>query len=113
MLPTADEPVKESFLTIGVEVISAPISVSAPVTTENTPFGSPARSASSHIAKAENGVCGAGFTTMVQPAASAGPDLRVIIAEGKFHGVIAAQTPIGCFRTMIRRSRVKPGITSP
>ena len=27
---------------------------------------------------------------MVQPAASAGPALRVIIAAGKFHGVIAA-----------------------
>jgi hypothetical protein len=31
---------------------------------------------------------------MVQPAASAGPSLRVIIAEGKFHGVIAATTPM-------------------
>jgi hypothetical protein len=29
------------------------------------------------------------LTTTVQPAASAGPTLRVIIAAGKFHGVIA------------------------
>jgi hypothetical protein len=29
----------------------------------------------------------------VQPAASAGPALRAIIAAGKFHGVIAPHTP--------------------
>ena len=28
--------------------------------------------------------------------------MRVIIAIGKFHGVIAAHTPIGCFNTYIR-----------
>jgi hypothetical protein len=39
---------------------------------------------------------------MVQPAASAGPTLRVIIAAGKFHGVIAAQTPMGCLSTTMR-----------
>jgi hypothetical protein len=38
-------------------------------------------------ASAEKGVSGAGLMTTVQPAASAGPSLRVIIAEGKFHGV--------------------------
>jgi hypothetical protein len=31
----------------------------------------------------------AGFSTTVQPAASAGETLRVIIEHGKFHGVIA------------------------
>ena len=54
-----------------------------PVTTLKTPGGIPARSASSASASAENGVCVAGFSTMVQPAASAGPALRVIIAAGK------------------------------
>jgi hypothetical protein len=68
-------------------------------------LGTPARSASSQRASAENGVCDAGFSTMVQPDASAGPILRVIIAAGKFHGVIAAQTPIGCFSTTMRLSR--------
>ena len=33
-------------------------------------------------------------TMLVQPAAIAGPSLRVIIAAGKFHGVIAATTPM-------------------
>jgi hypothetical protein len=38
-------------------------------------------------ARAENGVSGGGFITAVQPAASAAPNFRVIMAEGKFHGV--------------------------
>jgi hypothetical protein len=49
----------------------------------------------------------------LQPAASAGADFRVGIADGKFHGVIPAETPIGCLRTTIRRSGVGCGIVSP
>src|SRR5207244_10344077 len=88
-LPISVEPVKVSLRTIGFEVISPPISLAEPVTQEKTPFGTPARSASSASASAEKGVCVAGFNTIVQPEASAGPILRVIIAAGKFHGVIA------------------------
>ena len=40
------------------------------------------------MAKAENGVSAGGLMTAVQPAASAGPSLRVIMAEGKFQGVM-------------------------
>ena len=36
-----------------------------------------------------SGVSCAGLTIIVQPAAIAGPILRVPIASGKFHGVIA------------------------
>jgi len=36
------------------------------------------------------------LTTTVQPQAKAGPTFRVIIANGKFHGVIAPTTPTGC-----------------
>ena len=61
----------------------------------------------------DNGVCDAGLSTIVQPAASAGPHLRVIIAAGKFHGVIAAQTPIGSLRTTIRLSTPCEGMVSP
>ena len=75
-----------------------------PVITLNTPGGIPARRASSPSARAENGVCVAGFSTIVQPAASAGPALRVIIAAGKFHGVMAATTPTGWRITMMRLS---------
>src|SRR6478752_454894 len=93
-LPTAVEPVNDSFRTVGFDVSSAPISAADPVTTLNTPLGTPARSASSASASAENGVCDAGFNTTVQPAARAGPAFRVIIARGKFQGVMHAATPI-------------------
>src|SRR5258705_3873548 len=78
-----------------------------------TPFGKPARSASTASASAEKGVSSDGFSTMVHPAASAGATFRVIIALGKFHGVIAAQTPIGSLRTMMRRSGVGAGAGLP
>ena len=84
-----------------------------PVTTLKTPAGSPARSPSSASASAEKGVAVAGLTTIVQPAASAGPALRVIMAAGKFHGVIAAQTPTGSLVTTIRLPAACCGIVSP
>ena len=37
----------------------------------------------------DSGVCWAGLTTIVQPAAMAGPILRVPMARGKFHGVMS------------------------
>jgi hypothetical protein len=50
-------------------ISNLPISFEPPVTYEKTPFGTPARSASSHKANAEKGVAVAGFGTIVQPAA--------------------------------------------
>ena len=83
------------------------------VTTLNTPFGTPARCASSASANADSGVSSAGLTTTVQPAASAGETLRVIMADGKFHGVMAATTPIGCFMMTTRASALCVGMVSP
>ena len=94
----------DSFRTVRFDVSSAPMSAAGPVTTLITPRGTPARPASSASARAENGVCDAGLSTTVQPAAIAGAALRVIIASGKFHGVIQAATPIGCLSTTIRLS---------
>jgi hypothetical protein len=54
------------------------------------------------MASAVSGVSGAGFSTTVQPAASAGPILRVAIAAGKFHGVTNTATPIGWRSTRMR-----------
>ena len=105
--PTSVEPVKPSLRTIGLPVSSPPItgaSSAAPVTSWKTPSGRPASRPSCAIASAVSGVCSAGFSTIVQPAASAGADLRVGIAAGKFHGVIPAVTPIGSFVTTMRRS---------
>ena len=93
-----------SLRTTGFEVSSAPISPEEPVSTLNTPGGNPARSASSASARAEYGVCDAGLATSVQPTASAGPALRVIMAAGKFHGVIDAHTPTGSLTTTMRLS---------
>ena len=112
-LPVSVEPVNESLRTIGLLVSSPPISEAAPVITFSTPFGTPARSASSASARAENGVCDAGLSTTVQPAAIAGPALRVIIASGKFQGVMQATTPIGSLTTTIRLSGWWPGMVSP
>src|SRR5689334_3287040 len=98
-LPISVEPVNVSLRTIGLDVISPPISLALPVRMFSTPAGMPARAASSAIANAEYGVWAAGLHTNVQPAASAGPALRVIIAAGKFQGVIAATTPTGWRKT--------------
>ena len=66
-----------------------------------TSAGMPARIANSAAARAVNGVSSAGLMMTGQPAAKAGATLRVIMASGKFHGVIAAHTPIGCLITIL------------
>ena len=107
MRPTSVEPVNDTLRTVGLVHISRPISGAfgpSPITMFSTPAGRPACSASATAASAVSGVASAGLTTKVQPAASPGATLRVIIASGKFHGVIAAHTPIGCLSTRIRRS---------
>ena len=58
------------------------------VITFSTPSGRPASPRICASASALSGVCLAGFSTIVQPAATAGPILRVAIAAGKFQGVI-------------------------
>jgi hypothetical protein len=53
------------------------------------------------------------LSTTVHPAAMAGPALRVIIASGKFQGVMHATTPIGSLMTTMRLSGCGAGIVSP
>src|SRR5260370_23490588 len=102
--PTSVEPVKVTLPTSELEVISPPIAFELPVNTLNTPAGIPARSAKTASAKAENGVALAGFATMVQPEANAGPAFRVIMAAGKFQGLTPAPSPLGCLIATRRRS---------
>ncbi|CAB5121818.1 unannotated protein [freshwater metagenome] len=64
---------------------------------------------------AVNGVSVAGFKIIVQPAATAGPILRVAIPAGKFQGVMRIERPIGWCVTNIRLSpdgdlRKSPGV---
>ena len=79
----------------------------------STPAGMPARTASSAAARAVRGVSSAGLITTGQPAARAGATLRVIIASGKFQGVMAAQTPMGWRSTIRRRLLSNCGRVSP
>ena len=59
----------------------------------------PAASKISNSSTAESGVCSAGLSTTVLPAATAGASLRVTIELGKFQGVMQATTPRGRRRT--------------
>ena len=111
--PISVEPVNVSMRTSGFEVSSLPIALALPVMTLNTPFGIPASSASAASARAVRGVSEAGLHTTVHPTASAGATFRVIMAAGKFHGVMAATTPTGCLMTMTRASALKVGMVSP
>src|SRR5262249_57266469 len=61
--------------------------------TLTTPAGTPASSRIGIKASMVSGVSDAGLSTTAQPAASAGPILRVAIAAGKFHGVTSTATP--------------------
>ena len=72
------------------------------VTTLRTPAGRPTSSSSAASASMVSGVSEAGLTTIVQPAAMAGPILRVPIASGKFQGVIISVGPTGDFIVMSR-----------
>ena len=111
--PISVEPVNDNFLTIGLLESSSPISDALPVTTLIVPLGKPASSARAANARAEKGVWLAGLITTGHPAARAGAHFRVIIALGKFQGVIAATTPTGCFKTIILLSVIGSGIVSP
>jgi len=112
--PTSVEPVNDKCRTTGESHKALPMAIELLASAVNiliTPSGMPARDASSAKAKADKGVCSAGLIMIEQPAARAGDTFRVIIALGKFHGVIAAQTPIGCLSTIRRlSSQVEVGI---
>ena len=62
---------------------------------------------------AESGVTSLGLTITVLPVTSAGASLRQRTASGKFHGQIAATTPIGSRRSWICSPATSPGSTSP
>ena len=51
--------------------------------------------------------------TTEQPAASAGAIFRVIMAAGKFQGVMIPQTPTGCFSVKTVVFGREEGMTSP
>ncbi len=101
-LPTAVEPVKDTFRSRG-SASSGPEMPAAldEATTLRTPAGSPASSMVCAKYWAVSGVSLAGLRTMVQPAAMAGATLRVAMASGKFQGVISRHGPTGLCCTRI------------
>ena len=113
VFPTAVDPVNEILRTSWLAIMASLISEVLPATAFSTPSGTPACFASVSSAKALSGVLFAGLMTPVHPAASAGPSLRVSIAIGKFHGVIAATTPTGSRVARIREPGLTGGMISP
>mmetsp|Transcript_25839 Transcript_25839/g.103234 ORF Transcript_25839/g.103234 Transcript_25839/m.103234 type:complete len:238 (+) Transcript_25839:2065-2778(+) len=117
-LPTAVDPVNESARTAGDAHNACPTAAAfdrLAVTTLKHPAGARPSAASSHSfasASAVSGTSSAGLSTTGQPAASAAPHLRVIMASGKFHGVMAAATP-AARRTVASRRSVGPASSSP
>src|SRR3979490_589595 len=108
-LPTCVEPVNDSLRTRGSLMIAlTTLDERCDGMTLTTPLGTPASSNRLASASAVSAVSEAGFRITVQPAASAGPILRVAIAAGKFHGVTKIETPTGCCNTKIRL--VPPGL---
>ena len=116
MRPTSVLPVKLMWRTTSLAQSTLPTAIElaeSAVIMFNTPGGMPARSASSAAASAVSGVSSAGLMMTGQPAARAGATLRVIMASGKFQGVMAAHTPIGSFRIIRRRLLSNCGRVSP
>ena len=74
---------------------SRPTSEPRPVMTCSTPSGRPASALSSARRSDETDVWRAGLSTTLFPATRAGASLSIAKLRGKFHGVIAATTPIG------------------
>src|SRR5271154_1531630 len=88
ILPTAALPVKAILSTPGCATRAAPAISPTPLITLTTPGGNPASSNQFANSSAVSGVCSAGLSTHVQPAAIAGASFHAAIKSGKFHGII-------------------------
>ena len=111
--PVLVDPVNDTMSTLGSFESSAPTLWSLAVMMLTTPAGKSVCSVtSSPSTAAAHGVSGAGLSTNVFPAASAGPILARLIWCGKFHGVIAPTTPTAS-RAMVRRVLMPIGDAIP
>src|SRR6266478_3106957 len=89
--PTSVEPVNETTRTRGsCSIALTTLPDEREGMTLTTPAGTPASARIGISASIVSGVSEAGLSTTVQPAASAGPILRVAMAAGKFHAVTRA-----------------------
>src|SRR5271163_1887683 len=81
-LPTAALPVKAILSTPGWATSAAPVVSPGPLTIFTTPGGTPHSSNQLATSIAVSGVCSAGFSTQVQPAANAGASFQEAITSG-------------------------------
>src|SRR5205085_2024987 len=81
VLPTSALPVKAILSTPGCSTIAAPVAPS-PLTMLTTPDGRPASAKLEASSRIDNGVCSAGFSTVVQPAQIAGASFQAAILRG-------------------------------
>ena len=101
--PTSVEPVNDTTRTRGsCSIALTTLPDERDGMTLTTPAGTPASSRIGISASMVSGVSDAGLSTTGQPAASAGPILRVAIAAGKFHGVTSTAMPAGLCCTRMR-----------
>ncbi len=94
-MPARVEPVNDIMSMPGCDDIASPTVGPSPLTRLNTPGGTPASSQDLREEQRAHRRDFAGFSTIVQPAASAGATLQVIWLIGQFHGVMRPQTPTG------------------
>ncbi|MNL37586.1 hypothetical protein D3C87_1597410 [compost metagenome] len=98
--PTADDPVNEILATSGWRAISSPTTSPRPLTTLNTPGGSPASCNALTTTCVCNALISLGLMTAVQPAASAVASLLQMKPALLFQGVIRPVTPTGVRMTL-------------
>ena len=80
--PVFVEPVNATLSTPGCLTRYAPAPGPSPVTMLIAPAGKPTSVASSATRSTLSGVCGSGFSTTEQPAASAGESFHTAISSG-------------------------------
>jgi hypothetical protein len=113
IFPTFVEPVKLNFMTLGFVASSVAAARSFVGTTCKQPAGTPASKANFAKAMQLNGVSLGGLITTEHPAARAGATFLVIMAAGKFQGVIMPQTPTGSRYVMTLALGKEDGMVSP
>ena len=100
-MPARVEPVNETMSISGCAEMAAPTVGPSPFTRLKTPAGTPASCRISAMIAALSGATSVGFSTIVQPAASAGATLHMIWLTGQFHGVMSPHTPTGSRRIIV------------
>src|SRR5690242_8755459 len=98
--------------TFGCDTSASPTSGPRPVTTLTTPLGKPASSTRRASSSIDADVNSDGFTTAVQPAASAGASFQLVKVSGEFHGVMIATTPFASYLVYAKTPFLSVGITA-